>query len=377
MTSTVLLEPHNTSPAFHNSFTVMVFSNEDFNTFRGEDFVNYRNYQSDQFDAVNASIGITVGAYFICTSFNRRRIFEFEPLHGASAYLCILCYLIYVTFMFARFVKGCIPKEKCILRRISHLILRSRWLQFIGPDGVAFFGVMGMGIGLYARVLNGQCDINADYWDVGRCNYTTHLKAAPTDYILYMALLPLYVQQILRGLSFRMAVISWFISAFAVGVSIMQATNTFDYGTLGCSLRVFLMLYNYEKSSRILFVKNQTLAAANLANMAHLVFKQQSEQKHITEKNKYEFEIRAFKAEEESRLLESERKQMVALLGNVAHDLKTPLQAFLMDLESLKAAVETSRSKSIAAEIIPLSYDALHMYQSRSNSMTLTLHYQN
>ena len=359
MTSTVLLEPHNTSPAFHNSFTVMVFSNEDFDTLHGDDLVNYQNYQHDHFDAVNASIGITVGAYLIYTSFNPLHIFEYEPLHGVSAFFCILGYSLYAIFMFARFLKACIPEDKCILRKISHLILRSPWLRFTSPDGIALFGVMGMGIGLYARVLNGQCALNADYWHVGRCNYTTHhLKAAPTAYVLYMTLLPLYIQQILRGLSLRMAVITWFISASAVGVSIMQATNTFDYGTLGCSLRVLMMLYSYEKSSRVIFVKNRTLAAVNLANRAHLVFKQQSEQEHITEKNKYEFDIRAFKAEEDSRLLESERKQMVALLGNVAHDLKTPLQAFLMDLESLKAAVETSRSKSIRAEVKTCQNDA-------------------
>jgi signal transduction histidine kinase len=208
---------------------------------------------------------------------------------------------------------------------------------------------VGMGIGLYARVLNGQCDENANYWDVGRCNYMTGLTVAPTDYVLYMTLLPIYLQQILRGLSFRMAVITCSISALSVTISILQATKTIDLGTLGCSVRVLLMLYTYEKLSRVIFVKNRTLAAANLANKAHLIFKQQSEQLRITEKNKYELEIRAFKAEEESRLLESERKQMVALLGNVAHDLKTPLQAFLMDLEALKTAVETSRSKSKTA----------------------------
>jgi signal transduction histidine kinase len=35
--------------------------------------------------------------------------------------------------------------------------------------------------------------------------------------------------------------------------------------------------------------------------------------------------------------MEKEREQMVALIGNVAHDLKTPLQSFHMDLEVLKS----------------------------------------
>jgi hypothetical protein len=340
-----------TSTVFRNLLSFMGFADEKFSFFSGQDLIDYRAHQYDHFDTVNATVGISVGTYFLFTVYNPLYVFDCEPFHGLSSLICALGFIFYLIFCFARFVEACIPEDKCILRKISNLILRSPWLRFTSPDGIALFGVMGMGIGLYARVLNGQCDINADYWDVGRCNYTARLKVAPTDYVLYMTLLPLYLQQILRGLSFRMAVISWFISAFAVGVSIMQATDAIDYGTLGCSIRVFLMLCSYEKLSRVIFVKNRTLAAANLANRAHLVFKQQSEQKHITEKNKYEFEIRAFKAEEESRLLESERKQMVALLGNVAHDLKTPLQAFLMDLESLKAAVETSRSKSIRAEI--------------------------
>jgi hypothetical protein len=327
----------------------MGFTDEKFNFFDCKDLIDYRTYQFDDFDTFNAAIGITVGSYFIFAVYNPLYIFDVEPLQGLSSFCCTLGFLFYLLFNFARFVESYIPEDKCILSRMSHFISKSPWLQLAGPDGVALLGAVGMGIGLYARVLNGHCDGDADYWDVGRCNYMTGLTAAPTDYVLYMTLLPLYLQQVLRGLSFRMAVISCGISSFSVTVSIMQATKAIDLGTLGCSLRVLLMLYSYEKLSRIIFVKNRTLAAANVANKAHMVFKQKSEQLRITEKNKYELEIRAFKAEEESRLLESERKQMVALLGNVAHDLKTPLQAFLMDLESLKTAVETSRSKKTRA----------------------------
>jgi hypothetical protein len=338
----------------------MGFADEKFHFFNCKDLIDFRTYQLDDFDTLNAAIGVAVGSYFIFTTYNPLNIFDGEPLHGLSSLCCALGFLFYLVFSFERFVEFCIPEDKCILCRIFHFISKSPWLQLAGPDGVAFLGAVGMGIGLYARVLNGHCDENADYWDIGRCNYMTGLTAAPTDYVVYMTLLPLYLQQILRGLSFRMAVITCGISTFSVAVSIMQATKAIDLGTLGCSLRVLLMLYSYEKMSRVIFVKNRTLAAANLANKAHMVFKQKSEQLRITEKNKYELEIRAFKAEEESRLLESERKQMVALLGNVAHDLKTPLQAFLMDLESLKTAVETSRSKKTRA----VSSDAYCMFHS-------------
>jgi hypothetical protein len=337
----------------------MGIQDEKFNFFYGENLIDYRTYQFDAFDTTITALGICAGGYFALILIYPLSVVGGEPLQCFSSFCCVFGYLLYLTFTFARFTQAYIPEDKCTLG-ISQFILKSPWLQLAGPDGVAFFGVLGMGIGLYARVLNGQCDENADYWDIGRCNYMTGLTAAPTDYVLYMTILPIYLQQILRGLSFRMALFSWFFSAFSVTVSIMQATKAIDLGTLGCSLRVLLMLYSYEKMSRVIFVKNRTLAAANLANKAHMVFKQKSEQLRITEKNKYKLEIRAFKAEEESRLLESERKQMVALLGNVAHDLKTPLQAFLMDLESLKTAVETSRSKRTRA----VSSDAYCMFHS-------------
>jgi signal transduction histidine kinase len=44
----------------------------------------------------------------------------------------------------------------------------------------------------------------------------------------------------------------------------------------------------------------------------------------------------SIKNEEDKRLYERERVALTALIGNVAHDLKTPLHSFLMSLELLK-----------------------------------------
>ena len=41
----------------------------------------------------------------------------------------------------------------------------------------------------------------------------------------------------------------------------------------------------------------------------------------------------------EKELASRERQQLVALIGNVAHDLKTPLHSFKMEIESLRVAL--------------------------------------
>ena len=75
---------------------------------------------------------------------------------------------------------------------------------------------------------------------------------------------------------------------------------------------------------------------------------QQAEHRLKFEKSEHELEIISIKMEEERNLMEKEKAQMVALIGNIAHDLKTPLQSFLFNLESLKAAIVILGCKTTA-----------------------------
>ena len=51
----------------------------------------------------------------------------------------------------------------------------------------------------------------------------------------------------------------------------------------------------------------------------------------------HELEIKAVGAENEKTLREAENQQLRSLMGNVAHDLKTPLFSFDADVEALKS----------------------------------------
>lgn len=68
----------------------------------------------------------------------------------------------------------------------------------------------------------------------------------------------------------------------------------------------------------------------------------------------HEMREMTIQAGENDRLMEKEREQLTALIGNVAHDLKTPLQSFRMELDSLKKR-------------ITFDYRALELIKKRSD----------
>ena len=69
-----------------------------------------------------------------------------------------------------------------------------------------------------------------------------------------------------------------------------------------------------------------------------------SERNMLIERKNHEMEIISIRSDEERKRMASEHAQMVSLIGNVAHDLKTPLQSVGIDLESLKAKLITVNS---------------------------------
>ena len=86
----------------------------------------------------------------------------------------------------------------------------------------------------------------------------------------------------------------------------------------------------------------------------------------LIERNNHEMEIISIRSDEERKRMSTEHAQMVSLIGNVAHDLKTPLQSVGIDLESLKA-------KLIAVNSILLQWfghSLLYRAALRSNSVS-------
>lgn len=63
------------------------------------------------------------------------------------------------------------------------------------------------------------------------------------------------------------------------------------------------------------------------------------------------------KVKSEKCLIDLEREQLTSLIGNVAHDLKTPLQSIRMDLELLKVCIVDIFSKMVCTSSFPPKED--------------------
>ena len=103
---------------------------------------------------------------------------------------------------------------------------------------------------------------------------------------------------------------------------------------------IIITTFRYEELRRQTFSNKNRTAAAEKEKQKCILLQQQAEHQLLFEKNNHESEIHKMEAEEECRLMVKEQEQMVALIGNIAHDLKTPLQSFMVDLEALETDVD-------------------------------------
>ena len=298
----------------------------------------YRTYQRAYFDSSIMLTAFSMGLTFLLGRANVLSTFN-DGFHFSCAFFFIcLALSVYVVLLTSVLFKDYVEFDKGFLSQVSSNVIR-----FLSRDFIAVCGTTGFCIGLYSRVLSGQCPSDVTIWGAQRCNHLSYAKSIPMDHVMFVSLCPIYCQLVISGLSFGASMTCCFVSTAFVALSFYHVDGKLDIWVLMCSLIIMLITYNHEKMSRLTFTHSQRLIAFELDKRKHILLHEQAEHELFFEKQKHQIEMQTMLAEEERRLMESERKQMVALLGNVAHDLKTPLQAFLMDLESLKAAMELSR----------------------------------
>lgn len=103
------------------------------------------------------------------------------------------------------------------------------------------------------------------------------------------------------------------------------------------SLLFLFVAFENERHMRIMFFESRraSIAESELREMCT----KKKEEEIIIEREKHEVVIMLLNAAEEKVLADKEQEQLRSLIGNVAHDLKTPLQSFRMDLELLKSHI--------------------------------------
>lgn len=296
----------------------------------------YRAYQTAHVDLNVMMILFVTGTLFFVNRCNVLRYFN-DGVYFWCSFLCTLCSLLLAsTAVISHIAKALVVDERSRVVKLANMMIYSSVHTYF-LDGAAIFGTMGVGLGLYGRVVKGPCPVDVTLWESQRCNPGSALSSLPLDHAMFLFLLPNFAQALITGITFRATLVCWLVGTIAAAISLIHVDGILEVWSMITPLIVIVTSYKFEKLTRLIFCNNRSTAAAEREKQKYILLQQQAEHQLLLEKNKHELEILALNTEEDYRLLEKEKAQMVALIGNIAHDLKTPLQSFLVDLESLKS----------------------------------------
>ena len=325
--------------------------------FNTEVFIEYQEYQKAYADMHVMLTGAVVGSSYYLGRCNLMNSLDDGVYFTYSLISTTCAFIIFILVVFSFVVvRSCID-EKTFMYKVSHLILDSQWLLDFFRDLIPIACTLGLGLGLFGRVVNGACPNNVSLWDSQRCNPVASSSAIPADHVTYMLLMPLFAQAAVNGVTYRGILICWGVASIATLTCIIYLGAWLEIWLMILPLWILILTFKIEKHGRQTFTHTRYMLAAEKEKGEMILLQKQTEHDFLAEKIKHELEICSMKANEECRLMEKEQALMVAMIGNIAHDLKTPLQSFTMDLESLRNDDELCKRKYVR-------YKNIHIYDS-------------
>ena len=252
--------------------------------------------------------------------------------------MCIACVasIFFLPYLAARMVVHYTPCQKRLgltyrtCKRCLCIFYRVRVEDIVG-----ILAVLAAGFCLLGRVYAGQCDYSINAWNTQTCNPFADIGYIPSDQVIVMYLLPLMSQCIVRGITIY-ALVSCCVISFAFIVTATAHVGGFnETWTILYSFIFLIIMIMIERSMRTTFIQGLAMIAASELG------------------SKHELELLELSSGNERNLKEKEMFQLRSLMGNVAHDLKTPLHSIEGDVEILRlfiskipgAALETAMAE--------------------------------
>jgi signal transduction histidine kinase/CheY-like chemotaxis protein len=243
--------------------------------------------------------------------------------NASPAFIAGLCFflfdsLLFVTYTFSRLIVKLTPEG---LQQRRYFQICDSWLFFCHKwrieDIIIITTTASGGLNLIARVFNGQCEDLNNIWTSLQCNPTADLGFLPLDQVCLLYLIPLMCQSVFRVVTAEALTFSWVLILMFVLTSSIQVGGLLQVWMIFYSVIFINISVIMERVMRLSFVQRQ-----EMLDLAHL-------------RGKYELQLLEFSAENERKHKEKEIFQLRSLMGNVAHDLKTPLHSIEADLAVL------------------------------------------
>ena len=206
--------------------------------------------------------------------------------------------------------------------RHSHWLDRYASARRLG-DFYITFNAIAMASTLLFRAIAGECSNNAVFSRYD-CNPMESVHALPQDILVVLVFGNIFVHIMIKCYTFKILLLNFFIAFFSILAAIIIANATSSIVFLLAHVGVFAILFIHEHNNLRVYMA--------LRNMEHTGRK-------------------SLQTENDKSMFERQSLEIRALMGNVAHDLKTPMQSFVMDLEGLEKLIQphiTSNASSVS-----------------------------
>jgi signal transduction histidine kinase/CheY-like chemotaxis protein len=291
-----------------------------------ENFISHQeDYKTSKKELLNVSSLWPIMVVFhvaTATRISLERSGSGGPLFLAGYIIQWVEYAIFISYIVAQVVTAMTPNTQRY--RFACLFCRRYLKKAFGgriEDVMGIVGTILHGIYLLARVHVGECKNGTDIFESQYCNPVAASNSIPHDQVLLLYSIPIVCQCLFRGISVEALVTCWIATVFFVLYALIEVRGWRQIWTLAYAILFMNISYEMERSYRVLFVQRMKVAYSA----------------EVTERHKLNMQAKSLSIE--SKLREREALQLRSLMGNVAHDLKTPLHSLEADLEVLNAFI--------------------------------------
>ena len=196
-----------------------------------------------------------------------------------------------------------------------------------------------------SRIFMGVCSGNISRLEFLNCNPLAESNSPPIDGILLCFMTSLFMQLFFKNVRKSVLVLVWFMSTVTIIWSIIYLESWTQRWLIGSSMTFAVIQYEVERNQMSYFLVAKH--ASNEEKLKRIKLKKEHEEKEEilsqlneaklkAEKSRIDMQILEMTAKNEVKLKELETAQLRSLMGNVAHDLKTPIHSVKMDVDLLK-----------------------------------------
>ena len=243
-----------------------------------------------------------------------------------------------------------VRKDPKVAYNIEVFIAR---LPFLLEDMTIVCTICCFGCNLVGRVLAGKCPDNVSFWETQAC--TPQNGGVPSDMIMMMYVTPLgfIIHSAIKSVTIAGLIFTWSLIIGFVTFCIVYNKDSSQIWELYISIYFVTLTFMVERHKRIAFLRlvelkeQKKLALTHLRNQ-HAAETALAEQRRLAE-------VASVTATNERNLRVTETQQLRNLMGNVAHDLKTPLFSIEADIEFLKLLFNTIPPQAVQIALTSIS----------------------